>query len=146
MKQLNSKEYNALAQEFSPPSPILKNCLFAFLVGGAICTLGQAITNFAKYLGADKELAGSITSVTLIFLSALFTGLTLYPRLARFAGAGTIVPITGFANSMVSPAIEYRSEGWVLGVGAKMFTIAGPVLVYGTVSGILAGLIYYFLR
>ncbi len=146
MKQLTSQEYNQLSQKFSPPSPILKNCIRAFLVGGAISTLGQVITNIAKSLGADKTLAGAVTSVTLIFLSVLLTGLTIYPRMARFAGAGTVVPITGFANSMASPAIEYRSEGWVLGVGAKMFTIAGPVLVYGIVSGILAGIIYYLLR
>ena len=146
MKKINSQDYNKLAQKFAPPSPLVKDCINAFWIGGLSCVVGQVITDFSTSMGADTKMAGAITSVTLIFLSALLTGLTLYPKLAKIAGAGTVVPITGFANSMVSPAIEYRSEGWVLGVGAKMFTIAGPVLVYGTLSGIIAGLIYYFVR
>lgn len=108
--------------------------------------LGQGITEIAAHFGADSSHAATVTSVTLILLSALLTGLTLYQKLARYAGAGTVVPITGFANSMVSPAIEYRSEGYVLGVGAKMFTIAGPVIVYGILSGVCAGLLYWIVR
>lgn len=146
MKPLDNQEYETLIQPYLPKSPILKNVAFAFLIGGGICALGQVITNIAKSMGADTSQAAAVTSVTLIFLSALFTGLTLYQKLARFAGAGTVVPITGFANSMVSPAIEYQSEGYVMGVGAKMFTIAGPVIVYGILSGVLAGILYYFVR
>ena len=146
MKPLDSQEYETLITPYLPKSPIWKDVAFAYLIGGGICVIGQVITNIAKSMGADTSQAAAVSSVTLIFLSALFTGLTLYQKLARFAGAGTVVPITGFANSMVSPAIEYQSEGYVLGVGAKMFTIAGPVIVYGILSGVAAGLIYYFIR
>ena len=146
MKPMTEKEYEAFIAPHLPPSPILRDTAMAFLVGGLICALGQGITDLSQSMGADSSHAATVTSVTLIFLSALFTGLTLYPKLARFAGAGTVVPITGFANSMVSPAIEYRSEGYVMGVGAKMFTIAGPVIVYGILSGILAGFIYLLAR
>ena len=115
----------------------------AFAVGGLICVLGQAITDISKMNGADKETAGAITSSVLIFLSGLFTGLGLYEKLAKHAGAGTLVPITGFANAMVSPAIEFKNEGLIFGVGAKLFVIAGPVIVYGISSSIICGIIYY---
>ena len=124
-------------------SPVIKDLIWAFVIGGLICVLGQAITEFAKSYGADKETAGSITSVSLIFLSGLFTGLGLYEKLAKHAGAGTLVPITGFANAMVSPAIEFKNEGLIFGVGAKLFVIAGPVIVYGVSASIIGGIIYY---
>lgn len=141
-----SKKYDELTKKKSPPSPIGKNLLTAFLVGGAICTLGQFFLNLYQGMGCDKVDASAYTSVTLIFLSMLFTGLGHYDKLAKYAGAGTLVPITGFANAVAAPAIEFRSEGLVLGIGAKMFVIAGPVLVYGIVSSVVAGIIYYFIR
>jgi len=146
MKPMTEKEYEAFIAPHLPKSPFWKDVGFAFGIGGLICTLGQVITHISKWRGADTAHAATVTSVTLIFLSALFTGLTLYQKLARYAGAGTVVPITGFANSMVSPAIEYRSEGYILGVGAKLFTIAGPVIVYGILSGVLGGIIYMIAR
>ncbi len=137
------KEYKKFADKKVPPSNLLKNCINAFLIGGAICTVGEGIMEMYKSLGLDKEMSGSATSVTLIFLGILFTGLGLYSKLAQYAGAGTIVPITGFANAVASPAIEARTEGFVLGVAAKIFTIAGPVIVYGTVASVISGLIFY---
>lgn len=141
-----NKEYQKLADKKQLPSPILKNCVNAFFIGGAICTVGEIISGIYKYCGLDVETAGSATSVTLIFLGILFTGLGLYSKLAHYAGAGTIVPITGFANSVASPAIEARTEGFVLGVAAKIFTIAGPVIVYGTAASVIAGLWFYFFK
>lgn len=140
------KEYQKFADKKQLPSPILKNCVSAFFVGGAICTVGEIISGMYKSFGLDVETAGSATSVTLIFLGILFTGLGLYSKLAHYAGAGTIVPITGFANSVASPAIEARTEGFVLGVAAKIFTIAGPVIVYGTAASVIAGVWFYFVR
>ena len=143
MKQ-TKKQYQEYVNKISPKSPILKNVLFAFLVGGAISMLGQFFMDFyANNLSMGKELSRTTTSITLIFLSALATGLGLYPKLAKFAGAGTLVPITGFANAVASAAIEFRREGYVLGLAAKMFTIAGPVLVYGISSSIILGLLYF---
>lgn len=141
-----NKEYQKLADKKQLPSPILKNCVNAFFIGGAICTVGEIISEIYKSCGLDVETAGSATSVTLIFLGILFTGLGLYSKLAHYAGAGTIVPITGFANSVASPAIEARTEGFVLGVAAKIFTIAGPVIVYGTAASVIAGLWFYFFK
>jgi stage V sporulation protein AC len=138
---VTNKEYAKLVKEATPNSPLLKDCCFAFLIGGAICTLGQAIMNFFLMLGLDKPDASSATSITLIFLGALFTGLKLYDDLAKIAGAGTLVPITGFANAIVSPALEFKSEGYVTGMSAKMFTIAGPVLVFGISASVIYGLI-----
>ncbi|MCD7858967.1 MAG: stage V sporulation protein AC [Firmicutes bacterium] len=139
---MTEREYEKLVGSMVPPSPIWKNCACAFLVGGAICTLGQVLTNF--YGGVlDETSAATATGMTLVALSALLTGLSLYDDLAKFAGAGTLVPITGFANSIAAPAIEFKTEGFVLGVAAKMFTIAGPVLVYGTAASVLYGLVYY---
>ena len=126
------------------PSPIVRDVLNAFWVGGLICALGQLILNGWLALGLSKADAGTAESVSLIFLSALLTGLSVYDNIAKMAGAGTIVPITGFANSVVSPAIEFKAEGFVTGMAAKMFTIAGPVIVYGTVASVLYGLVYWF--
>ena len=140
---MTEKQYDALVKELSPKSPIWKDCLKAFLVGGLICALGQGIMNFYMHLGAEEEAAGTFMSMTLIAISALLTGLSLYDNIAKHAGAGTLVPITGFANSIAAPAIEYKTEGFILGVGAKMFTIAGPVIVYGITASVVYGLIYW---
>ncbi len=141
---MTEKQYARLVQELAPKSPMWKDCLKAFVIGGAICALGQGIMNFYLWLGLDKENAGTAMSMTLVALSALLTGLSLYDNIAKHAGAGTLVPITGFANSIAAPAVEFQTEGFILGVGAKMFTIAGPVIVYGTLSSVIYGLIYYF--
>ena len=143
---MTNKEYSSLADKKSPASPMLKNLIFAFLTGGAICAAGQMIINFCISKGLDFETASSVTAVVLVFSSALLTSLDIYDSIAKFAGAGTLVPITGFANAVVAPAIEYRSEGYIMGLGAKMFVIAGPVIVYGTVSSVVAGFIYYFIK
>lgn len=143
---VTNKEYAKMTERSSPNSPIVKNMIWAFLVGGAICTVGQGIVNLYRAFGLDEIDASSATSVTMIFFGALFTGLKLYDKLAKHAGAGTLVPITGFANSIVSPALEYKSEGFVTGMSAKMFTIAGPVLVFGISASILYGLIIWIFR
>ena len=140
---MNESQYKRLVDELSPKSPILKNCIKAFLVGGAICCLGQLILTGYKALGLDEEMASTAASMTLVALSALFTGLSLYDNLAKHAGAGTLVPITGFANAVAAPAVEFKTEGFILGVGAKMFTIAGPVIVYGVSASVVYGLIYW---
>lgn len=136
---LSPQDYQAYIRERSPRSPLAKNAALAFAVGGAICVLGQLLTNGYGALGLSEEDAGTACSVTLILLSALATGLNCYNSLARFAGAGTLVPITGFANSVVSPAIDFKSEGLVTGMAAKMFVIAGPVIVFGTLASALYG-------
>ena len=140
---MTEREYGKLVDELSPDSPIGKDCLIAFVVGGLICTLGQVFLELYGKLGLDKENAGTAASMTLVALSALLTGLSLYDNIARFAGAGTLVPITGFANSVAAPAVEFKTEGFILGVGAKMFTIAGPVIVYGVSASIVYGFIYW---
>ena len=140
---MTEREYGKLVKEMSPKSPIFKDCLLAFLIGGAICALGQLIMNGYFALGLEKEEAGTAMSMTLVALSALFTGLSLYDDLAKYAGAGTLVPITGFANSVAAPAVEFKTEGFILGVGAKMFTIAGPVIVYGVSASVVYGFIYW---
>lgn len=143
MKQINTnKEYQEFVDQKSPNSPILKNCFNSFWVGGLICTIGQVIMEICKYKGLDIDKSGTIVSISLIFLSAFLTSLNLFNKIGKFAGAGSLVPITGFANSIVSPAMEYKSEGYVMGVGAKMFTVAGPVLVYGISTSILVGICY----
>ena len=143
MKPINTqKEYQEFVNKKSPNSPIIKNCFNAFWVGGLICTIGQFIMEICKYRGLDNEISSTITSIILIFLSAFLTALNVFNKIGKFAGAGSLVPITGFANSIVSPAMEYKSEGYVMGVGAKMFTVAGPVLVYGISASILVGIIY----
>lgn len=140
---MQKADYKAFAEKHTPDSPIWKNMLWAFLVGGAICVLGQIIGNFFESRGMESEYVPTAVSSTLIFLSILFTGLDLYDGLAKYAGAGTIVPITGFANAVASPAMEYRTEGYILGVGAKMFVVAGPVITYGIVSSVISGILYY---
>ena len=140
---MTEKEYAKLVSEMAPKSPVVKDCILAFLVGGAICALGQVFLNAYTALGLEKTDAGTATSMSLVFLSALFTGLSLYDNLAKHAGAGTLVPITGFANAVAAPAVEFKTEGFILGVGAKMFTIAGPVIVYGTVASVVYGIIYW---
>ena len=140
---MTEKQYGKLVQEASPKSPIWKNCLNAFWIGGLICVLGQLLMGFYGGLGLDKTDAGTAVSMTLVALSALFTGLSLYDDLAKVAGAGTLVPITGFANSVAAPAVEFKTEGFVLGVATKMFTIAGPVIVYGLCASVLYGVVYW---
>ena len=140
---MTEKQYGKLVQEASPKSPIWKNCLNAFWIGGLICVLGQLLMSFYGGLGLDKTDAGTAVSMTLVALSALLTGLSLYDDLAKVAGAGTLVPITGFANSVAAPAVEFKTEGFVLGVAAKMFTIAGPVIVYGLCASVLYGMVYW---
>ena len=139
------QEYQEYVKRLAPKSPTFKDTAFAFFIGGAICALGQLIQNGFLSLGLAKADAGTATSICLIFLSALLTGLNLYNSIARFAGAGTLVPITGFANAVVSAAIEFKTEGRVLGTGAKMFTIAGPVIVYGTLAAVLYGSVCWLL-
>ena len=140
---MTEKEYGKLIKSMAPKSPIGKDCFHAFWIGGLICCIGQAILNGYTALGLDKTNAGTATSMSLVVISALLTGLSLYDDIAKHAGAGTLVPITGFANSIAAPAVEFKTEGFVLGVGAKMFTIAGPVIVYGTVASVVYGIIYW---
>ncbi|MFR7544596.1 MAG: stage V sporulation protein AC [Clostridia bacterium] len=136
------KKYQEYVNKKSPNSPILKNCFNAFWVGGLICTFGQIILLICKARALDEATSGTIASIILIGLSAFLTGLNIFNKIGKFAGAGSLVPITGFANSIVAPSIEYKSEGYVMGVGSKMFTIAGPVLVFGICSSIIVGIIY----
>lgn len=143
---MDKKGYTEYVENKAPKSNIVKDCIIAFIVGGLICILGQAIKDFALSQGADEKTAGSICSISLIFLGAALTALKLYQRIGKVAGAGSIIPITGFSNSVVSPAIEYKSEGLVLGIGANMFKVAGPVLVYGIGSSVILGFIYYIVK
>ena len=139
-------EYQKYVKDKSPNTPIWKNMLFAFLIGGAICVVGQAIGHaYEVFFDLDAEEIKRAVPVTLIFLGALATGLNVYDDIAKFGGAGTLVPITGFANAIVAPAMEFKKEGLILGLAAKMFVIAGPVLVYGTVASILGGLVYFLI-
>ena len=141
---LSKETYKKYAAARAPKSPILKNCLRAFLVGGLICTLGQGLnTLYTKVCGLEKADAGTLTACTLVLIAALLTGFGVFDRIAKFAGAGTLVPITGFANAVVSPAIDGKSEGLILGVGAKIFSVAGPVLLYGTLAGTVYGVVYW---
>lgn len=143
MKPINTnKEYQTYVDKKSPNSPILKNCFNSFWVGGLICVIGQIILEICKFRELELEMGYTIVSISLIFVSAFLTSLNLFNKIGKFAGAGSLVPITGFANSIVSPSIEYKSEGYVMGVGAKMFTVAGPVLVYGISTSIIVGLCY----
>ena len=140
---MTEREYGRLVKEMSPQSPMWKDCLAAFIIGGLICTLGQCFMNLYAKIGLDKEMAGTAASMTLVGISAFLTGLSLYDNIAKHAGAGTLVPITGFANSIAAPAVEFKTEGFILGVGAKMFTIAGPVIVYGVSASVVYGLVYW---
>ena len=138
----NQEDYQIYVDQKTPNSPIIKNCFNAFWVGGLICSIGQIIFEICKSRGIDETISYTIVSILLIFISAFLTGLNIFNKIGKFAGAGSLVPITGFANSIVSPAMEYKSEGYIMGVGAKMFTVAGPVLVYGISSSIIVGIIY----
>lgn len=140
---MTDKEYGKLVDNMSPKSPMGMDCVKAFIIGGMICTLGQVFVNCYTAWGLEKDQASTAASMTLVALSALLTGLSLYDDIAKHAGAGTLVPITGFANSIAAPAVEFKTEGFILGVGAKMFTIAGPVIVYGVSASVVYGLIYW---
>ena len=140
---MTEREYGKLVKEASPNSPMGKDCLYAFVIGGLICTLGQCFVNFYTWLGLEKQDASTAASMSLVVLSALLTGFSLYDNIAKVAGAGTLVPITGFANSITAPAVEFKTEGFILGVGAKMFIIAGPVIVYGVSASVVYGVIYW---
>lgn len=146
MDNLTNLKYSEMVDRISPKSKSLKKTFHAFLIGGAICMIGQGLIQFYTYLGIEKETAGLGASITLIFLSTLLTGLHIYDDIAKFGGAGTLVPITGFANAIASPAIEFKTEGYVLGIGAKLFSIAGPVIAYGLASGVLYGLFIYLFK
>ena len=138
-----SEGFKRLVKKRTPKSPIFKDCSAAFLSGGLICLFGEALASIYSAIGAERDTAYLLVTVTLIFISALMTSLGVFDTVARFAGAGTLVPVTGFANSVVSEALDTRAEGYVLGVGSKIFTVAGPVILYGTLAGMLYGLIYY---
>ena len=138
-----NKQYSEMTDKASPPSSILKNCICAFLVGGAICLLGQVLNTLFVSAGIENETAKTLSTISLVFLSALSTACRFYDNIARHAGAGTLVPITGFANAIVSPAMEFKSEGLVIGTGVKMFNIAGPVIVYGTTASVIYGIILW---
>lgn len=142
--RISKKQYDTMVKKMSPGSKSWVDIPKAFLIGGLICCIGQGLTDIFNYYGFDEKSAATWTSITLIFLSALLTGLGLYEKIAKHGGAGTLVPITGFANAVTSPALEFKAEGFVLGVGAKIFAIAGPVILYGTAASVIYGLIYYF--
>ena len=141
--KLTKAEYQKMLEKRAPNSPIARDVLWAAVVGGAICVVGQAVVNFYKGQGLDADGAAAATSLTMIFLGGLFTALHLYDKLAKRAGAGTIVPITGFANAVIAPAIEFKTEGFILGTAAKMFAVAGPVIVYGVTASVIYGLVLY---
>lgn len=143
---MTDKEYERLAQRLAPKSPIGKDCFNAFWIGGLICVIGQLLINGYTALGLEKQDASTAASMTLVALSALLTGLSLYDDIAKRAGAGTLVPITGFANAIAAPAVEFKTEGRILGTAAKMFTIAGPVIVYGIAAGVVYGVIYWVIQ
>ena len=140
---MNEKEYNEYVEKRAKKSPIWKNCISAFLIGGGICTLGQGFFHLYTFCGLEETDARTVVAITLIFIASILTGLGVFDNIARIAGAGTLVPITGFANAITSQAIDTKSEGFVLGVGGKIFTIAGPVILYGTFTGVIYGVIYY---
>lgn len=146
LKERKNQQYNDYVKQVTPTHSLPLNMAKAFLVGGVICIIGQFIVNYCKGTGMDKETAGAWCSLILVFLSVILTGLNLYPKLAKFGGAGTLVPITGFANSVVSPAVEFQKEGQVFGIGCKIFTIAGPVILYGIFSSWLLGLLYWLFK
>lgn len=145
-KIITKSEYQDYVNKKSPDSPIYQNLIWAFIIGGIICVIGQVFRNFFVSKGFSVTTVSNLTSITMIFIGALLTGLNVYDDIGKRAGAGSIVPITGFANSIVSPAMEFKSEGFVLGVGAKMFVIAGPVLVYGISTSVIIGILYFLLK
>lgn len=140
---VSKKKYDKMVKKQSKNSPCVKNCIKAFLIGGVICTIGQGVCNLYMSLDMGKTESQTLTSVTLVFIGVLLTALHLYEKIAKHGGAGTLVPITGFANSMASPAIEFKSEGFILGVGAKMFAISGPVIVYGVTASVIYGIVLW---
>ena len=140
---MNLNEKKTLIEKYSPGSTLFKNSLMAFFFGGLICLIGELLLGLYGWLGADEKSASMLVTVTLILIAALLTGLGLFDRIARHAGAGTLVPVTGFANAVVSEAMDAKNEGYVLGVGAKIYTVAGPVILYGILSGVVYGVIYY---
>ena len=140
---MDTNDKKQLIKKYSPGSTIIKNCVFAFIFGGIICTLGQLLFMLFGHLGFDEKLSGTLVTLSLIFLAALLTALGIFDRIAKYAGAGTLVPVTGFSNAVVSQAIDAKSEGYVLGVGAKIYTVAGPVILFGIASGVLYGVILY---
>ena len=144
--QVAKEDYKQLVKDVSPSSPIVANCIKAFVVGGIICVLGQVILNVIVGYGVEKDIAGTYTTVILILAGAVLTGFGVYDKLGKFAGAGSIVPVTGFANAIAAPSIEFKKEGLVLGLGAKMFIVAGPVILYGLLSSVLVGIIYYIFK
>lgn len=146
MNDITNNDYDILVKKASPPTKSYKTIPLAFLIGGLICTLGEGLINLYLYLGMETDSAFATASITLIFIAALLTGLNVYDNIAKYGGAGTLVPITGFANAVASPALEFKSEGYVLGLGAKLFAIAGPVIVYGVASGIIYGIAIYIFR
>lgn len=143
MQKLTNERYSQMVKEASPTSKSWFSIPMAFLIGGGICVIGEALTNLYQYLGVDKDTAFAAASITLVFIAALLTGLNVFDDIAKVAGAGTLVPITGFANAVASPALEFKTEGYVLGIGAKLFAIAGPVIVYGISAGVVYGLIIF---
>lgn len=143
---MTNKEYIEYVESKNPKSKIFKNSVKSFLIGGIICSIGQAFLELYLYFGLDKETASTLVTVTMIFLGTLLTGLDVYHKIAKHGGAGTLVPVTGFANAVASSALEAKTEGYILGVGAKIFTIAGPVILFGTLSSIVCGIIYFFMK
>ena len=143
---MNSNDKKLLIKKHSPGSSLFKNSLLAFLFGGLICVIGQLLSELYVYLGCDSKTSGMLVTISLIFLAALMTGLGIFDKIARHAGAGTLVPVTGFSNAVVSEAMDSKSEGYILGVGAKIYTVAGPVILYGLLSGVVYGIIYYLYK
>ena len=143
---MTNKEYIEYVETKNPKSAIVKNSVKAFLIGGTICSIGQAFLELYLYFGLDKETASTLVTVTMIFLGTLLTGLDVYYKIAKHGGAGTLVPVTGFANAVASSALEAKTEGYILGVGAKIFTIAGPVILFGTLSSVICGILYFFMK
>ncbi len=146
MKSVDKQEYGRMVKEASPPSPVLKDCALAFVAGGVICTIGQLLLGAYQNMGLELKDARAVVSISLILLSAALTALGWYDDLAKHAGAGMLVPITGFANSMVSPAMEFKAEGFITGLGAKLFTVAGPVLVFGITASVVFGLVLWIIQ
>jgi stage V sporulation protein AC len=139
------KEYLEYVNKKSPNSKLLRNIIYAYIIGGLICVIGQIFINFYEFIGLAKDEVSAATAITMVFLGAFLTGIDVYDSIAKYGGAGTLVPITGFANSIVSPAIEFKTEGYIMGIGGRMFVIAGPVLVYGITTSVIVGIIYYFI-
>ena len=143
---ISNKKYAEMVKEKSPPSPLLKNCISAFLAGGTICCLGEALFKLYENIGFNNKEVRALVPATLILIAAILTGIGVFDKIAKYAGAGTIVPITGFANAVVSPALEHKTEGYIMGTGANLFRISGPVIAYGTLAAVIFGIIYYLMK